>query len=90
MGLDDDASATLALPSRTDVVAYAEASFVTVEEVFTSLRDDELLERTGNFYDDEPWTVLDRLVHRSFEPTSRHDRSLEGCVRHPWNGNVLV
>jgi hypothetical protein len=33
MGLDDDASATLALPSRTDVVAYAEASFVTVEEV---------------------------------------------------------
>lgn len=60
-GLDDDASATLALPSRTDVVAYAEASFAAVEEVFISLRDDELLERTGNFYDDEPWTVLDHF-----------------------------
>lgn len=60
-GLDDDASAALPLPSRTDVVAYAQGSFAAVEEVFAFLRDDELLDPTGNLYDDEPWAVLDHF-----------------------------
>lgn len=61
-GLDDDASAALPLPGRDVVVGYARSSFDVAEEVFSSLRDDELLERTRNFYDDEPWVVLDHIT----------------------------
>ncbi|MGH2539636.1 MAG: DinB family protein, partial [Actinomycetota bacterium] len=60
-GLDEDASATLPLPGRAEVVGYAEAAFRAAEEVFASIRDDELFDRTGNFYDDEEWTVLDHF-----------------------------
>ncbi len=70
-GLDDDASAALPLPRRNDVVTYAEASFLAAEEVFACLRDDELLERTANFYNDEPWTVLDHFGWYSGH-SSRH------------------
>ena len=60
-GLNDDASAALPLPGRAEILAYAVSAFAAAVEAFSSLRDDELLARTGNFYDDDPWTVLDHF-----------------------------
>jgi DinB superfamily len=69
MGLDDDASAALPLPSREDVVGYAREAFAAAEDVFRTVDDDELLLPTGDFYDEGGWIVLEHfgwhLTHAS-------------------------
>jgi DinB superfamily len=61
-GLDDDASASLPLPSKDRLVAYASAAFDAVTAVFSGLHDGELLDRTSNIYDtDADWIVLDHF-----------------------------
>lgn len=42
MGMDDSASAALALPPKADVVAYAERAFAAVDAVLAALNDDAL------------------------------------------------
>jgi DinB superfamily len=61
-GLDDDASASLPLPSKDRLIAYASAAFEAATTVFSGLHDGELLDPTRNIYDaDEDWIVLDHF-----------------------------
>ena len=61
-GLDDDASASLPLPSKDRLVAYADESFDAATAVLSGLHDGELLDRTDNIYGaDEDWIVLDHF-----------------------------
>jgi hypothetical protein len=68
-GLDDDASATLPLPGKEQVVAYAREAFAEAEDVFRGFDDDELLLPSADFYDEGEWIVLDHfgwhLTHAS-------------------------
>jgi len=57
-GLDDDASAALALPAKAEVAAYARDAFSLAEEVFGAIRDDELLIPTADFGDEGGWVVV--------------------------------
>ncbi len=69
MGLDDDASAALSLPSKLDIVTYASDSFGAAEHLLRDIDDDELFLPTGDFYDEGEWVVLDHfgwhLTHAS-------------------------
>jgi uncharacterized damage-inducible protein DinB len=47
MGMDEDVSATLPLPAKAELVAYAERAFAAVDAVLVSL-DDELLDAPVN------------------------------------------
>jgi hypothetical protein len=61
-GLDDEASASLSLPSKDHLVAYASEAFDAATAVLSGLHDGELLDPTGNIYDaDEDWIVLDHF-----------------------------
>jgi len=61
-GLDDDASASLPLPSKDRLIAYASDAFDAATAVFSGLHDGELLDRTENIYDaEEDWIVLDHF-----------------------------
>jgi DinB family protein len=62
MGLDDDASASLRLPEMDAVLGYARGAFDACEEVFATVHDADLLDRTGNLYDDDEWIVLDHFL----------------------------
>jgi hypothetical protein len=61
-GLDDDASASLPLPSGTKVVAYAREAFAAAEDVLGGVRNEDLHVATSNLFDDEPCSVLDHLL----------------------------
>jgi uncharacterized damage-inducible protein DinB len=60
-GLDDDASAELALPAKEEVVSYAREAFEAAEEVLRDVRDDELLLPSADFDDEGGWVVLDHF-----------------------------
>jgi hypothetical protein len=61
MGLDDDASAALSLPSKSDVVTYAHDAFDAAEHLLSDIDDNELFLPTGDFYDQGEWVVLDHF-----------------------------
>jgi DinB superfamily len=69
MGLDDDASAALPLPSRDEVVSYAREVFAAAEEVFGGIDESEFRLPTADFYDEGGWVVIDHfgwhLTHAS-------------------------
>lgn len=69
MGLDDDASAALSLPSKNEVVTYAHDAFNSAEHLLRDIDDDELFLPTGDFYDEGEWVLLDHfgwhLTHAS-------------------------
>ncbi len=69
MGLDDDASAALTLPSNDQVTSYARDAFAASEEVFGAIHEEELDSPTGDFYDEGGWIVIDHfgwhLTHAS-------------------------
>jgi hypothetical protein len=60
-GLDDDASASLPLPAKHEVVSYARDAFAAAEEVYGSIEDDELTLATADFYDEGEWIVLNHF-----------------------------
>jgi uncharacterized damage-inducible protein DinB len=61
-GLDDDASASLRLPGKAVVAVYAREAFDAAEGVLGAIRDDELLIETTNFFDDDPWPLLQHFT----------------------------
>lgn len=60
-GLDDDASAALALPSKDEVASYARDAFAAAERVLSEIHDEDLLLPTGDFYDEGDWIVLEHF-----------------------------
>ena len=60
-GLDDDESTALVLPPGPEVRDYARTAFQAAEQTYACLRDDQLLLPTGNFYDEDDWTVLEHF-----------------------------
>ena len=61
-GLDDDASASLPLPTRAILAGYAREAFDAAEQVLGMIRDDELGIETANFFDDPPWPLLQHFT----------------------------
>lgn len=60
-GLDDDASASLPLPGKDELLGYASSAFAAAEQVFGSLEDEELMTESSNVYDEDPWKVIDHV-----------------------------
>ena len=61
-GLDDDASAALRLPGMALVAVYAREAFDAAEEVLGAIKDEELAIETANFFDDDPWPLLQHFT----------------------------
>lgn len=70
-GLDDDASASLPLPVRAILAAYARDAFDAAEEVLGAIRDDALRIETSNFFDNDRWPLLQHFTWH-FGHAARH------------------